>query len=251
METVVAILQARMGSTRLPGKVLRQVLGRPLLWYEIERLRRCRAIDKIVLATSDQPADNPLAEFGREMGLDVYRGAENDVLDRYTQAARLHDAGHIMRVTGDCPLIDPDICTRVVQRYFDTGADYVVTSQEFAEGLDCEVFSRRMLELAWAEARLGSEREHVTLFFHNNADRFQLHELENGRDDSWCRITVDEPEDFELVRNVLEALYPKLGPEMNFDDVRKYLDEHPEIQAINKHIVRNQGLALSLGRSDV
>ena len=171
-EHVTAILQARMGSSRLPGKVIRHVLGKPLIAYEIERLKQCERIQNIVLATSDKPSDDPIAAVGEELGVMVFRGSESDVLDRYYQAAKATNATTIMRVTGDCPLIDPEICNATIRDFFTQDADYIMTSPRFAEGLDCEVFTFAALEASWKEAELASEREHVTLFIRNRPERF-------------------------------------------------------------------------------
>jgi len=247
---IVAIIQARMGSSRLPGKILKPVLGRPLLAWEIDRLKQCASIGKIVLATSDQPGDDPVASLGAELGVHVFRGNETDVLDRYMQAARAFDAGHIMRVTGDCPLIEPALCDRSAAHFFETGADYVATPPRVAEGLDCEVFTRAALETAWQEARRPSEREHVTLFIRNRPDRFTCLTTPHETDDGAYRVTVDEPEDLAVVKAILEALVPIHGPAFTFAHVRDFLDAHPDIRALNSDIVRNEGLIKSLRQED-
>lgn len=244
--TVTAILQARMGSTRLPGKVVKPALGRPLVEYEIKRLQQCKGIKDLVLATSDMNEDDPIAEVGRALGISVFRGSQSDVLDRYYQAASSVSATHIMRVTGDCPLIDPAICDSTVEKFFSTGADYIATSPRYAEGLDCEVFTFAALEAAWKEAELDSEREHVTLFIRNRPERFVCELLDNPRDDSHYRITVDEPQDFEVVQAVLNALIPEHGLSFSFDHVRSFLDTHPNICNLNSQIIRNEGLIKSL-----
>ncbi|WP_285906373.1 glycosyltransferase family protein [Pseudodesulfovibrio pelocollis] len=249
-EQVTAIVQARMGSSRLPGKILKPVLGRPLLAHEIERLKRCTSLREIVLATSDQPGDDSVAALGAELGVHIFRGSESDVLDRYTQAARAFDARNVMRVTGDCPLIEPAICDRTVASFFDAEADYITTPPRVAEGLDCEVFTRAALETAWTEARRPSEREHVTLFIRNRPDRFRCLETPHDSDDSGYRVTVDEPEDLTVVTAILEALVPLHGLAFTFSHVRDFLDAHPEIRALNSDIVRNEGLIKSLRQED-
>jgi spore coat polysaccharide biosynthesis protein SpsF len=249
-EKVTAIVQARMGSSRLPGKILKPVLGRPLLTYEIERLKRCTILREIVLATSDLPEDDPVAALGAELGIHVFRGSESDVLDRYAQAARACDARYVMRVTGDCPLIEPAICDRTVTRFFEARADYIATPPQVAEGLDCEVFTRAALEAAWNEARRPSEREHVTLFIRNHPDRFRCFETLHDSDDSGYRVTVDEPEDLAVVKAILEALVPLHGLAFTFSQVREFLDAHPNIRSLNSAIVRNEGLIKSLINED-
>ena len=246
MRKVTAILQARMGSSRLSGKVLMEVLGRPLLGYEIERLRLCERIGMIVLATTDRPLDDKVAALGERLGVKVFRGPEDDVLERYYRAAVESGADHVMRVTGDCPLIAPEICDRVVEEYFANDADYAVTSQGFAEGLDCEVLSMEALRLSREKGTLPSEREHVTQYVRKHPDLFRLHTVQSGRDDGQLRLTVDEPEDFEVVRGVIENLYPRYGASFPFDRVRECLLENPSLSARNRHIERNEGLKRSL-----
>ncbi len=242
--SVVAILQARMGSTRLPGKVLLPVLGKPLLQFELERLARCRRVSRIVLATTTAPADDPVAELGERLGISVYRGSEADVLDRYYQAARLAGAEHVMRVTGDCPLLEPALCDQVVATYFDSGADYVATDSRHAEGHDCEVLSFAVLEAAWTRASSKAEREHVTLFVRQRPEEFRIRHLVADEDLGDYRLTVDEPEDFWVVERILEHFRGDAG--ISFAQVRAFLDAHPEVRQHNAAIVRNEGLLKSL-----
>lgn len=246
MSGVTAILQARMGSSRLPGKVVKEVLGRPLIGYEIERLRLCKGIEEIILATSDMDSDDPVAAVGERLGVTVFRGSEADVLDRYYQASRLAKSDFIMRATGDCPLIDPAICDAVISTFFTQKVDYIITSPKVAEGLDCEVMTKAALETAWHEAELLSEREHVTLFIRNRPDRFKCLELDAPEDNSNYRITVDEPEDFMVVEAILKALTPVHGLTFSFEHVRDFLDTHPEVMGLNSTIIRNEGLIKSL-----
>lgn len=246
MSGVTAILQARMGSSRLPGKVVKEVLGKPLIAYEIDRLRLCSEIGEIILATSDMESDDPIAAVGDSLGVKVFRGSEADVLDRYYQASKLAKYPNIMRATGDCPLIDPAICNAAISTFFEEKADYVITSPKVAEGLDCEVMTKDALEAAWREAELPSEREHVTLFIRNRADRFKCVELGSDEDNSNYRITVDEPVDFTVVEAILKALIPKHGLTFSFNDVRDFLDTNPDILGLNSTIIRNEGLIKSL-----
>jgi spore coat polysaccharide biosynthesis protein SpsF len=239
------IIQARMNSTRLPGKVLLMVKSRPLLSYLIERLGFCKSIGEIVLATTINPSDNPIADFAKEKGLLLYRGSENDVLDRYYQASSAFQCQHIMRITADCPLIDPGICDRVAEYYLHEDFDYVVTGPSFAEGVDCEIFSFQALKTAWERANLKSEREHVTLFFLNHPEIFRSLQIENETDDSRYRITVDQPEDFQLVKLLLEALYQDQASCFTIAGIKAYLNRNPDILAINRDVIRNEGLLRS------
>lgn len=244
VQRVVAIVQARMGSTRLPGKVLMPVLGKPLLQFELERLALCRRVSGIVLATSVDPADDPVAELGQRLGVSVYRGSDADVLDRYYQAAKLAGAKHVMRVTGDCPLLEPALCDQVVEAYFASGADYFATSPGHAEGLDCEVLSFAALEAAWRRSSAKAEREHVTLFVRRRPEEFTLRQLDAPEDLGHYRLTVDEPEDFWVVQRILE--HYRGDVQVTFAQVRAYLDAHPEVRRHNARIVRNEGLLKSL-----
>ncbi len=243
-QNVTAILQARMGSTRLPGKVLMPVLGKPLLHHEVNRLRQCALVGRLVLATSDLAQDDPIAALGLQLGVDVFRGSESDVLDRYHGAAEAFQAEHVMRVTGDCPLIDPEVCDLVIAEYFKRGLDYCATGPTFAEGLDCEVFSRSALDASWRQARLRSEREHVTLYIRNNPGEHRCLFLAQERDCGHYRLTVDEAADFEVVAHVLTHFAGRT--DFRFAEVRAFLDAHPEILALNSAIKRNAGLARSL-----
>lgn len=243
---ITAIVQARMTSTRLPGKVLMEVMGRPLLSYQIERIRFSKRIDNIIIATTINKEDNPIVELAQKEGLDCYRGSEDDVLDRYYQAAKKYNAAHIMRLTADCPLIDPDICDRIVKVYFNSGADYVHTGESFAEGFDCGIISFQTLSAAWHEAKLNSEREHVTLYIRNHPEKFYNITVENETDDSNYRITVDEQEDFFVVKAILENLYQEMKNYFTVREIKSFLDNHPEIYKLNADIIRNEGLLKSL-----
>lgn len=245
-DMLAAIIQARMTSTRLPGKVLKEVMARPLLSYQIERLRGVRKIEKIIVATTTNREDDLIVDLCNREGVDFYRGSEDDVLDRYYQTAKKFEVEHIMRITSDCPLIDPEICASVIDVYFKTGADFVHTGLTFAEGVDCEILSFRSLERAWNEANLKSEREHLTLYLHNHPELFKKITLTNKTDDSRYRFTVDEQEDFLVVKAVLEGLYKKNAQPFKTDEIKKFLDTHEEIFRLNLNIVRNQGLIKSL-----
>jgi len=243
---VTAIIQARMTSTRLPGKVLMEVMGRPLLSYQIERLRFSKRIDEIIIATTTNKEDDPISEVAQKEKLNFYRGSENNVLDRYYQAAKKYNATHIMRLTADCPLIAPDICDSIADAYFENGVDYIRTGETFAEGLDCEIVGFKALTKAWLEAESKSEREHVTLYIRNHPELFKTMVKENETDDSRYRITVDEEEDFLVVRTILENLYKGNDSYFTVREIKSYLDSHLEVYKLNSDIIRNEGLLKSL-----
>lgn len=235
---VVIILQARMGASRLPGKPLKTVLGRPLLSYQIERLRRARLADEIVVATTTEQQDDPIAAFCAENNIACFRGSEHDVLDRYYQAAKAFKADEVVRVTGDCPLIDPECVDQVIRRHLEDTCDYTSNSLEkrtFPRGLDAEIFSFSLLEKAAKEATLPEEREHVTLYFYTHPQQFSLGKVEHSSDISHHRWTVDTAEDLELVTKILTALYPK-NPNFLTKDILELLEKHPDWVKINAHI---------------
>ena len=243
---VAAIIQTRMTSSRLPGKVMRKVMGRYLLDYLIERLNFCHHIDKIILATTINREDDVIADYAEKKGVSCYRGSENDVLARFYGCAKEFGVHHIVRATSDCPLIDPEICDRLIESYLKEKVDYAHLAPLFAEGLDCEVFSSRALEVVYKNARLKSEREHVTLYMNNNIELFKKIVIENKTDDSKYRFTVDEPEDLEVVTAIIEALYKEGSRPFSSGEIKNYLDNHPEIFSKNSHIIRNEGLLISL-----
>lgn len=238
MKTVI-IVQARMTSTRLPGKVLKEILGKSLLEYHIERIRRAQLADDVVIATTINDTDQPIVDLCARLGVACTRGSENDVLGRYYEAATLHKADLIVRVTSDCPLIDPTVIDRVIAFYRDSeGAyDYVSNSlkQSFPYGLAVEVFPYCALETAWREAQAEPEREHVSPFLYTRPERFRIGQVVQAEDLSHHRWTVDTPDDFELVRRIIEALYPG-NPQFSTQDVLDLLEKHPDWPAINAHV---------------
>lgn len=243
---ILAVIQARMSSSRLPGKVLKEVLGKPLIEHMLNQVRHCRTIEQVMVATSVNPSDDPLAEFLKGKGVAVFRGSEDDVLERFYLAARSVSPRAVVRLTGDCPLVDPLICDDLVRTYLSNDVDFVHTAATYAEGADCEILSFSALEKAHREARLKSEREHLTMYLHNHPELFRKMTLENATDDSRFRITVDEPEDFTVVRAVIEGLYGADRPFYTITDVKAFLESHPQIMRINSGIVRNEGLIMSL-----
>lgn len=236
---VTIITQARMTSTRLPGKVLKTVLGKPLLAYQIERLRRVPNADEVMVATTTNPEDDPIIELCASLGVPVHRGSEMDVLERYHGAAKASGADVVVRVTSDCPLIDPEVSALVIERFLSArGAlDYVSNTQQrtYPRGLDTEIFPFALLELASKEAVIPYEREHVTPFFYTRPERFRIGQVVDAQDNNTQRWTVDTPEDFELIRLLLERLLPT-KPDFAMRDVLDVLRQNPEWVQINAHI---------------
>lgn len=236
---VVEIIQARMGASRLPGKPLLEVMGRPLLSYQIERLKRCQKIDEIVIATTLHPRDEAIVDFCHSEKIPFFRGSEEDVLDRYYQAAKEFSADVIVRGTADCPLSDPGVVDDVVAFFLDhyPSYDYVsnILSRTFPRGIDVEVFSMKSLNEAQNEAKKPEEREHVTPFLYRHPERFKLANIVRSPDESQHRWTVDTSEDFELISLILKDLYPKKS-DFNLQDILEAFQAHPQWFTINSHI---------------
>jgi len=247
----VGIIQARMGSTRLPRKILKPLLGEPMLARMLERVKRAKELDAIVVATSDTPADDATAALAEMCGIEVFRGSEHDVLDRYYQAAKQEGVSAdtvIVRLMADCPLHDPAIIDEAVKHF--TDADdvfaYAGTVSHYPEGLDFDIFTFSALEEAWKNARLPSEREHVGRYFINHPERFHaLPWIAGERDDSRMHWSVDTQADFDFVTKVFEQLYP-VNPCFTKDDVLALLARQPELLEINKGGTGYEGLAKSL-----
>ena len=218
----VAILQARMSSTRLPGKVMKPLAGRPMIDRQLERLRRSTTLTRIIVATSVDASDDPLAAHLAQGGVDVFRGSLNDVLDRYVEAARAFKVGpDLVRLTADCPLADPGVIDDCVRQRERLGVDYCSNGRRrtYPHGLDVEAFTLEALLTAGREATDPYDREHVTPFIYRHPERFTLGELAQARDEGHLRWTVDTPEDFAFVERVYAALYPG-KPDFTSDDVR-------------------------------
>jgi spore coat polysaccharide biosynthesis protein SpsF len=218
----VAILQARMSSTRLPGKVMKPLLGRPMIERQLERLDRCATLDRIIVATSVDVSDDPLAAYLQEIGVDLFRGSLGDVLDRYLATTRAYSVeGQVVRLTADCPLADPGVIDDCVRLHAKLGVDYVSNGRRrtHPHGLDVEVFGLDALEAAAKEATDPYDREHVTPYIYRNPARFTSADLVQSKDESRLRWTVDTPEDFAFVERVYAALYPD-KPAFTSDDVR-------------------------------
>jgi glutamate-1-semialdehyde 2,1-aminomutase len=243
----VAIVQARMGSIRLPGKVMRPICGVPLIALLLERLAKSRRIDQIVLATSNDARNDSLAKCVRELGHVVYQGSEHDVLDRFYQAAVEVGADVVVRITGDCPLIDPVLVDDVIGRFVESGADYACNTSPptYPDGLDTEVFSYQVLKSAWTQAKSAHEREHVTPFI-RDSKQFICVNHANGTDVSTERWTVDEPEDFDLVTRIFESFYPRR--DFSWIEALALRADHQEWFMTNRHLTRNQGQEMGQGQ---
>lgn len=243
---IIAVVQARMGSTRLPGKVLMPLAGIPVLTHVLSRVQASTRISSVILATTLSAGDDPVAELAVHNGVEIYRGSENDVLDRYYQAVLPHQPDHIVRITADCPLMDPEIIDTVIDRHLAERAEYTsnIFLPTFPDGEDVEVFSFDALQRAWREARLPSEREHVTPYL-RVPGRFRTASVTLAPPAN-KRWTLDEPSDYEFISGVYDALYDSTHPLFGMKDVLILLQKHPEWEGINSRIQRNEGYHRSL-----
>ena len=234
---VVAIIQARMGSSRLPGKVLQDLAGSPMLSRVIDRLQRARMLDEVVVATTDEPQDAAIVDYCSQSNVPCFAGSQHDVLDRYYQAATKFNAEAVVRITSDCPLIDSSVVDVVVRKFLASKyTDYVsciVEPRTFPRGLDTEVFSYEALKTAWQESTDMACREHVTQYFLRNPERFEVDGVYSYTDRSALRWTVDTAADMQLA----EAIYEHFGnDQFGWREAIDACNEHPEWQEINAHI---------------
>lgn len=247
MTNTVAIVQARLSSTRLHGKALMNIMGKPMLWHVINRLKQSRHLNDVVIATTTKEKDKAIIQLAKESKVKSYSGSEDDVLDRYYQAATRFKADTIVRITSDCPLIDPKVVDTVTEYFLAGNFDYVsnILKLTYPDGLDTEVFSYKTLKRAWEEARLESEREHVTPYIWKHPQIFNIGSFENDVDLSHFRWTVDVDKDIQFIREVYQRLYTEDGI-FYMEDVLNLLQQHPELLEINKDCRRNEGYAKSL-----
>lgn len=234
-----------MDSSRLPGKVMTDICGMQMLARVIQRVEKARLIDLIMVATSTASPDDEIKLLCDEMGIPCFRGSLHDVLDRYYRAAVQCNADAIVRITADCPLIDPLVMDKVIEVFSTGNFDYVSNTIKctYPDGLDTEVFHISALERAWREARLQSEREHVTPYIYNHPELFRLLNVSCAKDLSELRWTVDEPPDLEFVRSI----YSLMGESIfNLEDVLRLLNQFPKLSQMNREIKRNEGYLKSL-----
>lgn len=233
------IVQARMGSSRLPGKVLKPIMGVPMLTYLLERLRRCTEVDKIIVATTVEPQDDMLASFiEKQEGVHCYRGSEEDVLSRYYESAQKYSLDIVVRITADCPLISPQVIDEAIKCYKNIPSPirYVsnIHKRSYPRGLDTEVFSYQLLQQTFENARDMTEREHVTPFIWRQPHKFDLVDIVSEVDNSHLRWTVDTKEDFELVERIYEVLYPE-KLDFTYEDILSLIQRQPDLTEINQN----------------
>lgn len=245
---IVAIVQARVGSSRLPGKIFADICGKPMLQRVVERVRKAKLLDDVVVTTSFAEEDYQIVRWCQASGIPVYRGGNgvNDVLGRYYDTAIHTKADVIVRITADCPMIEPEVIDRCIALLQDTKSPFLsnVIEPTFPDGLDCEIFTIDFLELSHREARKPSEREHVTPWMIDwmSLNKEPQHTVGHGPSLAHHRWTVDEPADLDFVR----AIYQELGEDFGMEDVLALLERKPELVQINAHIGRNEGYRKSL-----
>lgn len=235
-----AIIQARMGSSRLPNKVMHSVAGKPLLAHCVERVKQSRYIDEVIIATTDQSRDDVIVEWCKENGTKFFRGSEENVLDRYYQAARHYNLDIVIRVTSDCPFVDPHIIDMLITNLLAQNCDYTSNrwkQRSWPHGLDVEVMKRECLEQAWKHATKSYEKEHVTPYILEHEQEFHIIEVPYHEDLSNMRLTVDYMEDMAFVSQLLPILIHKYGRSYKWQDITAVLKEEPELQEINKLLV--------------
>ncbi len=248
-----AIVQARMDSGRLPGKVLMDLEGQPLLYHIVMRLKQCPLLDTIIIATSEEPSDEPIVSFCQKHNFSYFAGSKDNVLDRYYQAAKKFQLDIIVRITGDCPLIDPEVADRTIRYYLNhqDKFDYVSNARPptYPDGLDTEVFPFETLKTLWGKATKKYQQEHVTALIGEDKS-FRVGNVENRQDISHFRWIVDYRQDLEFVREIYRRLYTP-GKVFCMDKIAQVLEKEPQLQEINREFVRNDGFAKSLREEGV
>jgi len=239
---VGVIIQARMGSTRLPGKVMLPLMGESVLYRVVERILDCKYCDEIVIATTKKRQDDSIVQLAQRLKVGIYRGSEENVLSRYYEAAKKFNFDIVIRITADCPLIDPQIIDEMIQKFNDFNCngrkcDYLSSglARTFPLGIGAEIFWYDTLCVVFKEANKDYQREHVTPFIRENPHRFQLKSYTNPENQSQHRWTLDEKDDYNFIRKVYEHLYPS-NPKFRFKDILNLLKMKPELISINAHV---------------
>lgn len=238
---VVAIIQARCGSTRFPNKVFADICGHPLIWHVVNRLKFAKTIDEIVLATTTNPIDDKLYEWAKENGVAVFRGSENDVLNRYYEAALSCDAEVIVRITADDPFKEPKVIDKAVKTLVDENADFVCNNfpPSYPEGLDVEVFTFKGLETEERNSASDYEREHVTQYFYHNPQDFKMTNISYSEDISHLRWTIDTDADFRMVQKIYDSLYKGDDKIFHMEEILEYLKANLEVANMNSNVMRS------------
>ncbi|MBI1829452.1 MAG: glycosyltransferase family protein [Thaumarchaeota archaeon] len=253
---IKAIIQARMGSTRLPGKVMMLVKNKPLLYYVINQVKHSTKLSEVIVATTELKEDDQIVNYVSSLGVNVFRGNAEDVLDRYYWCAKKYSADIIVRITSDCPLIDPEIIDKSIDEFKKNNLDYfsninkkengnwIYHQSGYPLGFAVEVFTFDILEKCWKNAKKPSEREHVTQYILNNPDLFKIGNMENSEDLSDMRLTVDHKTDLDLVKIIIDNFQKDKVFKMN--KISSFLNQNPKLKQINANIPFNEGYLKSL-----
>ena len=248
MKTII-VTQARCNARRFPNKVLKKINGISILEIHLKRILKCKKADEIIVATTTNTNDNKIVDIATKLNVKSFRGSENDVLDRFYLAAKAYNPDYIVRLTSDCPLIDPILIDYLIEESHCGKFDYISNNlkEMYPDGQDIEVFKFSALKISWLNAKLKSEREHVTPFIRNNSTFFNknLFKVKNYRPKSnfnSVRLTVDEIEDFEVIKRIIN----ELGTELDWRSYAKFYNKHSKIKNINNKIMRNEGLLKSI-----
>jgi len=240
---VIGLIQVRMGSTRLPGKSLMEINGKPMLWHLIKRVEKSKLIDKIVIATTVEKQDDAIEEFAKKEGIDCFRGSEMDIMDRLYNALKAFNGDIGVRITGDCPLVDHQVIDKLIGYYLEHKDEFDIVTNIFPpthpQGLSVEVFPREILERALNEMNDPFWREWVTVYFYENPDKYRVANIKNEENFAHHRWTVDYEEDYKFVDAVFSALGPN-GEDFTMEDILKFLVKHDEIYNLNRGFKRNE-----------
>ena len=243
----LVIIQARCGSSRLPAKVLKDLCGKTALERVIERVQQSKYVDEVMVATTINKEDIPIVKLVSSLGIRVFAGSSGDVLDRYYQAAKLIQPEYVIRVTADCPVFDAELLDDAIEKMRPESDYMAAVSETLADGLDLEIMRFDVLKTTWKEARLASEREHVTMYIKNHKEKFAIQDyksnLGNLHNERW---TIDEPEDYIFIKTLYEYFWNKKIYKFHSADILKALDENPSWRDINSQFIRNEGLLISL-----
>ena len=233
---ILGIIQARTGSSRLPGKIMMKIEGKTMLEHMIERISKSKKLDKIIIATTTKKNDDVITILAKKMNIDIFRGSENDVLDRYYNACEKYSANIVVRLSSDSPLLDGEIIDNVIEEYLSGNYDFVGTlapqPRTFPDGLSVEVFSSKLLNYAQLNAKKLSDREHVTLYMLTQPHKFKIHRVDYENDCSRYRFNLDYSEDFQLLKKIFKNFYPK-NKHFKVNDVIQWLENNPRIFEIN------------------
>jgi spore coat polysaccharide biosynthesis protein SpsF len=237
MTGTIAIIQARMSSSRLPGKVLMDIGGQPMLMRVIERVNQSKLTNRLLVATTSDPTDDTLNQWCKNNKIDCFRGSMQDVLDRYYQAARTQQADRVVRITADCPVIDPELIDATIRACIEQNTDFAATRlpppfrRTYPIGLDVEVSTFAALERAWQEAKTQPEREHVFPYLYDQPGRFKIHILNHEPDNGSLRWTVDTAEDLELIREIFHRFLPRV--DFGWMEILDLMEREPELMEVN------------------